>query len=69
MAEKRNVYRILKGKPGIKIPPGKTRCRSVDNIKMDLRGIGWGGMDWINVAHDGDKWSAPVKTVMNFRVT
>jgi hypothetical protein len=40
----------------------------VDNIKMDLREIGWGGMDWINLAWDRDQWMALVNTVMNLRV-
>jgi hypothetical protein len=39
-----------------------------DNIKMDLRAIGWGGMDWIHLAEDRDQWRALVSTVMNFRV-
>jgi hypothetical protein len=40
----------------------------VDNIKMDLREIGWNGMDWIDLAQDRDQWRAPVNTVMNLRV-
>jgi hypothetical protein len=40
----------------------------VDNIKMDLRKRGWGGMDWIDMAQDRDKWSALVNTVINLRV-
>jgi hypothetical protein len=40
----------------------------VDNIKMDLREVGWGGMDWIDLAQDGDQWRALVNTVMNLRV-
>jgi hypothetical protein len=40
----------------------------VDNIKMDLREIGWDGMDWIDLAHDRDRWRALVNTVMNLRV-
>jgi hypothetical protein len=40
----------------------------VDNIKMDLRGIGWGGMDWIDLADDRDQCKALVNTVMNFQV-
>jgi hypothetical protein len=50
MGEKRNACRILVGKPEGKRPLGKPRCRWVDNIKMDLREIGWGGMDRINLA-------------------
>jgi hypothetical protein len=40
----------------------------VDNIKMNLRDLGWGGMDWIDVAQDKDQWRALVKTVTNLRV-
>jgi hypothetical protein len=40
----------------------------VDNIKMDLRDIRWGGMDWIDLAQDGDQWRAIVNMVMNFQV-
>jgi hypothetical protein len=45
MGEKKNAYRILVGKPEGKIPLGGPRCRWVDNIKMDLREIGWDGVD------------------------
>jgi hypothetical protein len=54
MGEKRNSYKILVGKTGGKIPLGRPRSRWVDNIKMDLREIGWDGMDWINLARDED---------------
>jgi hypothetical protein len=40
----------------------------VDNIKMDLRVIGWAGMDWIDLAEDRDQWRALANTVMNLRV-
>jgi hypothetical protein len=40
----------------------------VDNIKMDLREIGWDGVDWIDMAKDRDQWSALVKTALNLRV-
>jgi hypothetical protein len=40
----------------------------VDNIKMDLREIGWGGMDWIDLAQDRDQWTALVNTVMDLRI-
>jgi hypothetical protein len=46
----------------------KERRRWVDNIKIDLREIGWDVMDWIDLAQDGDQWSALVSTVMNLRV-
>jgi hypothetical protein len=66
--EKRNAYRILVGKPEGKRQLGKPRRKWVDNIKMDLRRIGWGGMNWIDLAQDRDQWRALVKTVMNLRV-
>jgi hypothetical protein len=52
MGEKRNVYRLLVGKLEGKRPLRRPRCRWVDNIKMDLLGIGWGGVDWIGLAQD-----------------
>jgi hypothetical protein len=64
MEEKRNEYRLFAGKPEGKRPVGRPRRRWVDNIKMDPLEIGWGGMDWIGLAQDRDKWSA----VMNLRV-
>jgi hypothetical protein len=66
--EKRNAYRILVGKPEGKRQLGRARRRWVDNTKMDLREIGWGGMDWIDLAQDSDQWKALVDTVMNLRV-
>jgi hypothetical protein len=68
MGEKRNAYRLLVGKPEGKRPLGRPRRRWVDNIKMDLLEIGWGGVDWIGLAQDRDKWRALVNAVMNFRV-
>jgi hypothetical protein len=68
VGEKRNVYRILVGKPERRRPLGRPRRRWVYNIKMDLREIGWDGMDWIGLAQDGDQWRAVVNTVMNIRV-
>jgi hypothetical protein len=52
---KRNAYRILVGNPEGKKPLGRSRRRWVDNIKMDLRKIGWYGMDWIDLAQDRDQ--------------
>jgi hypothetical protein len=63
--EKGNAYRILVGKPEGKRPLGRPRPRWVNNIKMDLREIGWDGMDWIDLAHDRDQWRALVNMVMN----
>jgi hypothetical protein len=68
MGEKRNAYRLLVGKPEGKRPLGSPRRRWVDNIKMDLFEIGWGGVDWIGLAQDRDKWRALVNAVMNLRV-
>jgi hypothetical protein len=56
------------GKPEGNRPLGRPRRRWEDNIKMDLREIGWGGMDWIHLDQDRDGWRAVVKTVMNLRV-
>jgi hypothetical protein len=66
--EKRNAYRILVGKPEGKRPLKRPSCRWMDNIIMDLREIGWDGMDWIDLAQDRDQWRALVNTVMNLRV-
>jgi hypothetical protein len=46
----------------------KPRRGMVDNIKLDLRDIGWGGMDWTDLAQDSDQWRTLVNTVMNLRV-
>jgi hypothetical protein len=56
------------GKPEGKRPLGRPRRRWVDNIRMDLREIGWDVMDWIDLDQDKDQWRALVNTVMNFRV-
>jgi hypothetical protein len=53
-AEK-NTYRILVGKPEGKRPAGRPRRRWLDNVKMDLREIGWEVVDWIDLAHDRDQ--------------
>jgi hypothetical protein len=68
MGEETNAYRILVGKTEEKIPLGRSRYRCMDNIKMDLREIGSGGMDWIALAQDRGPFSALVNTVMNLRV-
>jgi hypothetical protein len=66
MGENRNAYRVLVGKSERKRPLGRLRHSWVDNIKMDLREIKWGGMEWIDVAQDRDCWGAIVNKVMNF---
>jgi hypothetical protein len=55
------------GKPEGKRPLARPRRRWVDNSKIDLKEIGWDGMDWIDLAKDGNKWRALVNTVMNLR--
>jgi hypothetical protein len=64
----RNAYSILVGKPEGKGPLGRPRRRWVDNIKMELREIGWASMEWIDLAEDRDQWRALVNTVMNLRI-
>jgi hypothetical protein len=68
MGKKTNAYRLLVGKRKGKRPLGRPRCRWVDNIKMDLVEIGWGGVDWIGLAQDRDKWRALANAVINFPV-
>jgi len=68
MRERRGVYRVLVGKPEGKRPLGRPRRRWEDNIKTDLQGVRCGGMDWIELAQDRDRWWALVNAVMNLRV-
>jgi hypothetical protein len=56
------------GKPELKRPIERPRRRWMDNNKMDLREIGWGGMDWFDLALDRDQWRALVNSVMNIRL-
>ena len=56
------------GKPEEKRPIMRRRCRWEDNIKMDLQVVGFGGMDWIELAQDRDRWRALVNAKMNLRV-
>ena len=64
----RGVHRVLVGKPEGKRPFGRPRLRWEDNIKMDLREVGGGCGEWIELAQDRDRWRAFVNAVMNFRV-
>jgi hypothetical protein len=68
MGEKRNVNRILVGKPEGKRPLGRPRRRLIDNIKLDLSDIGLIAVDWIRLAQDRYRWRALVNSVMNIRV-
>jgi hypothetical protein len=63
-----NAYRILVGKPEGRRPLAKPSCRWVDNIKMDLQMIGWGGMYWIHLAQGRDQWGSLVNMIMNLQV-
>jgi hypothetical protein len=66
--EGRNVYRVLVGKPEGKRPLERPRRRWQDGIRMDLTEIAWGGVEWIHLAQDRDRWRAVVNAVMNLRV-
>jgi hypothetical protein len=62
------VYRVLVGKPRRKRPLGRPWSRWEDNIKMDLQEVGYGGIEWIDLTQDMDRWRAFVNVVMNLRV-
>jgi hypothetical protein len=68
MEEKRGAFRILVRRPEGRLPLGRPRRRWEDNIKMDIREVGWEGMDWIELAQDRDRWRALVNVVMKLRV-
>jgi transposase len=66
MEEKRGV---LVGDPEEKRPLARHRCRCGENVKMDLQEVGYGGMGWIDLAQDMDRWRALVNAVMNIRIS
>jgi hypothetical protein len=68
MGEERNVYKAFMRKPEGKRPLERPRHRWEDGIRMDLREVGWGSVDWIQLAQDRDCWWALVNTVMNLWV-
>ena len=68
MGEEQGVYRVLVGKPEGRQLLGRPRRRCVDNIRMDLHGVGCGYMDWIGLAQDRDRWWKLVSAVMNLQV-
>jgi hypothetical protein len=68
MEEGKGLYRILVAKPEGKRPLGRPRYRWEENIKMNLQEVGSGGMDWIELAQDRDRWRTLVNAVMNLRV-
>jgi hypothetical protein len=69
MGEVRGAYNILVGRPDGRRPLGRPRCKWEYNIKMNLREIGFGDVDWIRLARNRDTWWAIVNMVMNLRVT
>jgi hypothetical protein len=68
MGEERKLYKVLVGKPEGKRPLGRPMRRWDDGIRMDLREIGLGGVDWIRLSQDRDRWGAVVSAEMNLRV-
>jgi hypothetical protein len=68
MGEKRNVYRLLVGRPEGKRRLGRLRRRWIDNIQMELLEIGLSVVDWIGLAQDRYRWRALVNSVLNLRV-
>jgi hypothetical protein len=66
---KRTAHGVLVGKPEGRRPLGRPIHRWVDDIKINLRETGWGGMDWIHLAYDRDQWRALVNTIMKLRVS
>jgi hypothetical protein len=68
MEEKKNARSLLVGKTEGKSPLGRPTCRWMDNIRMDLGEVEWGGVDWIGLVQGKDKWRAFVNAVINLRV-
>jgi hypothetical protein len=68
MGEERKVYRLLVENPEEKGSLGRSRRRRDDGIRMDLREISWGSVEWIHLAEDRDRWRAFVSTVMKLPV-
>jgi hypothetical protein len=68
LRERRSLYCVLVGTPKGKRRLGRHRHRWEDNFKMDPQDVGCGGMDWINLAEDRDRWLALVNAVMNLRL-
>ena len=66
--ERKGKYNVLVGKPEVRRPLGRPRRRREDNIKVNLREVGW-GMSWIDLSQDSDSWRALVNAVMNLWVS
>jgi hypothetical protein len=65
---KRIAYMLFVGKPEGKRPLGRSRCRWMDNIKMDVVKIGWGGVNWIGLTQNSGKWRVLVKAAINLQI-
>jgi hypothetical protein len=68
MWDRRGACRVLVGRPDVKPPLARPNRRWEDIIKMDLQKLGWGGVDWIDLDQDRDRWRALLNSVMNLRV-
>jgi hypothetical protein len=68
MGERKGVDRVLVGKPEGKRPLGRKRLTCEDIYKMDLQEVGGGGMDWIVLAHERERWRVLVNAALNLRV-
>jgi hypothetical protein len=68
MGAKGNTCRISVRKPEGKRPLGRPRRRREDNIEMELKGVGWSGMNWSDLTQERERWSALVNTAMNHRL-
>jgi hypothetical protein len=67
-AWERNIYKVLVGNPDVKRSLGRPRRRWEDGIRNAVGETGLGGVDWIRLSHDRDRWRAVVSAVMNLRV-
>jgi hypothetical protein len=67
--KEKGVYKVLVGKPEGQRPLGRPRHKWEDNIRMDIQEVGCGGMDWIGLAQDRDRWRPILNAVMNLRVS
>jgi hypothetical protein len=68
IGDEKGIYKFLVGKPEVKRPLRRPRRKWEDNIRMDLQKVGCGGLDWIGMAQDRDRWRAIVNPVINLRV-
>jgi hypothetical protein len=67
VGEETKVYKVLMGKPEGKRPLGRPKCRWEDGIRIDIGEIGWGSVEWIQLAQDRERWRVLVNMVMNLR--